>query len=435
MSKRILLIGYNFYPEPTGIGKYSSEMITWLAAKGYDCTVITTYPYYPFWHVQEPYRKNRFWYKTENVDFASGGKIKIYRCPIYVPAKPSGMKRILLDFSFLVSAGFKMLQLLPGRKFDYVMTVVPAFLLGLLGILYKKARKAKLVYHIHDMQIEAARDLQMIKSEKVINALLRLEKYIFNQCDVITSVGAGMVNKIKEKANREVYLFLNSTDLTQFYPLKNREELKREFGFDVQDKVILYSGAIGEKQGIESILYAAREFEQTKEVKFLICGSGPYKEKLENLAKSLNLTNVIFYPLQPIEKFNLFLNMADVHLVIQKANASDLVMPSKLSTVLAVGGLALITANEGSDLHTLVKKYNMGLLVEAEIQMALNEGIRKAITEDNSDIMNNARLYAENHLSMESIMQAFENKILLNENKLVTAYSSSYDTPSKLKSV
>lgn len=408
MKRRILLIGYNFNPEPTGIGKYSGKMINWFAEKGYDCNVITTYPYYPYWKIQEPYHKNKFWYKTENVHFASGGRIKIYRCPIYVPRKPTGLKRIMLDFSFFISAGLKLLQLLSAKKFDYVITVVPAFILGLLGVFYKKIHKSKLIYHIHDLQIEAARDLQMIKSKKIITTLFRLEKYIFNQCDVITSVGEGMVDRIREKANREIYLFLNSTDLTQFFPIQNREELRKEFGFDAQDKIILYSGAIGEKQGIEAILYAAQEFKQYSNIKFLICGSGPYKEKLENLAKSLHLNNVIFFPLQPIEKFNIFLNMASVHLVIQKANASDLVMPSKLSTVLAVGGLAVITANPGSDLYSLVKKHNMGILVEAENQLALNDGIQKAIIENNLCITKNARTYAVKNLSIENIMENFE---------------------------
>jgi colanic acid biosynthesis glycosyl transferase WcaI len=55
--KRILLISYNFSPEPTGIGKYNGEMIEWLVKKGYDCNVITAYPYYPYWKVQEPFFK------------------------------------------------------------------------------------------------------------------------------------------------------------------------------------------------------------------------------------------------------------------------------------------------------------------------------------------------------------------------------------------
>ncbi len=254
----------------------------------------------------------------------------------------------------------------------------------------------------------------MIKSKGVINSMFRLEKYIFDQSDVITSVGAGMVTKLKVKANKEVALFLNSTDLTQFYPIENRKEIKQEFGFDTKSKILLYSGAIGEKQGIESILYAAQQFQQYKEIKFLICGSGPYKEKLQNLALTLNLNNVIFFPLQPVEKFNRFLNVADVHLVIQKANASDLVMPSKLNTILAIGGMALITATKESGLHSLVSHYNMGILVEAENQEALNEGIRKALFVIDKDIISsNARAYAEGHLSIDSIMSSFEQEILL----------------------
>ncbi|RDC66104.1 glycosyltransferase [Adhaeribacter pallidiroseus] len=222
-----------------------------------------------------------------------------------------------------------------------------------------------------------------------------------------------MVHKIKQKANKNVFLFLNSTDLSQFYPLQNKAAIKQAFGFNIQDKIILYSGAIGEKQGIEAILYAAQEFKPYKQVRFLICGSGPYKEKLENLSQSLQLDNVIFFPLQPIEKFNLFLNMADVHLVVQKANASDLVMPSKLSTVLAIGGLSVITANEGTDLHSLVRKYKMGILVEAENQIALAEGIRKAINESSEVISENAHAYAKEHLSIEKIMESFEQIMLI----------------------
>jgi colanic acid biosynthesis glycosyl transferase WcaI len=102
---------------------------------------------------------------------------------MYVPLKPSGLKRILLDFSFFVSAFLRLLFLLPGIKYDFVITVAPSFQVGLLGILYKWLRGAKLLYHIQDLQIEAARDLQMIKSESLINTLFKVEKHIFNQSD------------------------------------------------------------------------------------------------------------------------------------------------------------------------------------------------------------------------------------------------------------
>ncbi|RYZ24697.1 MAG: colanic acid biosynthesis glycosyltransferase WcaI, partial [Chitinophagaceae bacterium] len=92
--KRILLIGGNFSPEPTGIGKYNGEMINWLAANGYDCTVITTYPYYPHWKIQSDYKKASSWYTKESIQTAGRKTVTVFRCPHYVPNNPTGLRRI-----------------------------------------------------------------------------------------------------------------------------------------------------------------------------------------------------------------------------------------------------------------------------------------------------------------------------------------------------
>jgi colanic acid biosynthesis glycosyl transferase WcaI len=409
MKKRLLLIGYNFSPEPTGIGKYSGEMISWMVERGYDCTVITSYPYYPFWKIQKPYRKRRFWYTRENFeDTSSGGKLKIYRCPQYVPNKPSGLKRIILDVSFILSACLPVLRLLFGRKFDFVMSVAPSFQVGLLGLFFKRFHKAKLVYHIQDLQIEAARDLNLIKYKPAIKTLFRIEKFIFNHCDVISSISNGMVMKIQEKAKKEVMLFPNWSDTKTFYPISNKVNLRKKFGYQPSDKIILYSGSIGEKQGLDSILHVASQIQYLPHVKFIICGSGPYKTKLQELAAELNLQNVTFFPIQPHENFNRFLNLADVHLVIQRAGATDLVMPSKLTTILSVGGLAVVTADAGSGLHSLIKEHNIGVLTAAENTVALKECILDVVFNDFSHINKNARQYAEIFLSLDKIMFSFE---------------------------
>lgn len=413
MNKKVLLISYNFKPEPTGIGKYNGEMIEWLAKKGYDCSVVTTYPYYPYWKVQEPYRSNRFFFKAERLASKNlNSEITIYRCPQFVPSVPSGLKRILQEISFFFSASLRMVPLLFGKKYDLIITVAPSFLLGLLGVFTKKITGAKFIYHIQDLQIEAARDLKMIQSKAVVNTLFRIEKYIFKKADFISSISEGMVNKIQAKAEKEVLFFPNWSDTALFHPIDQKQRLKKQFGFSESNKVILYSGGIGEKQGLESILFAARDLRNHKDLKFVICGSGPYKSILQGMAQNLHLDNVIFYPLQPIEKFNQFLNMADVHLVIQKATASDLVMPSKLTTILAVGGLALVTANEGSSLHSLVKKNNLAIVVDAENQQALNQGLLEAVMNNTDEITKNARLYAEKYLSIDNVMRGFEETVL-----------------------
>lgn len=414
MNKRLLLIGYNYSPEPTGIGKYSGEMIEWLAQSGVECTVLTTYPYYPYWKVQEPYRKNRFFYKIETKTFPSGGNIKVIRCPIYVPQKPSGLKRIILDVSFLVSSFLPLLFLLFSKKRNNVMAVAPSFLLGLPALLYKKIKGAKMIYHIQDLQIEAAKELGMIKSEKLLNTLFKLEAVILKKADVVSSISAGMMLRIQSKSKKEVYFLPNWSNVEMFHPVTISTNEKEGFGFNPDDRILLYSGAIGQKQGLEVIIDAAKHYKNQADVKFVICGSGPYKAHLQNWAEKENLSNIVFLPLQPIEKFNAFLNIAEVHLVIQKADASDLMLPSKLTTILSVGGLALITANKGSGLYQLVETHGVGRVVEAEKLNALIDGISECLTPQsgNDDIRLKSRQYAEQHLDIDAILKRFKAELV-----------------------
>jgi colanic acid biosynthesis glycosyl transferase WcaI len=420
-TKRVLLIGGNFHPEPTGIGKYNGEMIDWLTRHEYDCTVVTTYPYYPHWKTQSPYTKRRFWYSKEMRVIGPGNTdcIKVHRCPHYVPERPSARKRILSDLSFSFTSLFKVLQLLLKKKYDIVLVVAPPFHLGFLAILYKRFRNAKFLYHVQDLQIEAARDLHMIKSRRILRSLFEMEGYIMANADMISSISEGMIRKITDKSQKKVHLFPNWSNMELFYPIADKGPLKKQFGFNPDHKIILYSGAIGEKQGLHCIIESAYALRHQPHVRFIICGTGPYKEKLVQLAGDLD--NVIFLPLQPLDEFNEFLNMADVHLVLQKARASDLVMPSKMANILAVGGLSIVTAEPGSSLYDMVENHQIGLLAPSEEAASLSEIIEKALSQDHSDIHRNSRKYAEDFLSIDGILSRYFDAALNGDHQPLTA--------------
>lgn len=414
MSKRILFIGGNFFPEQTGIGKYSGEMIGWLGREGFKCTVITTYPYYPQWCVEEPYTKTRFWFTTEtNSEFPN---VRIIRCPHYVPKNPSGIKRMLSDISFTFTAFFSVLVMLFTKKHDYVFTVAPPFCLGLLAVMYQKVRGAKFLYHIQDLQIDVAQHLKIIRSTALLNVLRTFERFILKRADFISSISPGMMLGVKYKCEREIVHLPNWVDTQKFYPISKDD--KNIIGFDLQTgkKIILYSGAIGEKQGLEAILHSAKKFEENTDWIFVICGCGPYKEKLVQIKENLNLTNVMFIPIQPVEKLNSLLNIADLHLVLQKAGAVNFTMPSKFSTIMAVGGVSVVTAQEDTCLYNLIEKSNTALMIPPENQAALNKAILSGLTKDHSEIKNNARSYAERHLAIDEILSDFS-AIVFNRKK------------------
>jgi len=399
MNKRILVLGINCLPELTGIGKYTGEMISWLAENGHETTMITGFPYYPNWKVQEPYKGNN--YKKENM---FGGKLTLYRCPLYVPENPSGLKRLIHESIFFISAGFVVFKMLFKPKQDIIFAVAPPFHLAILALFYRFFRGGRIVYHVQDLQIEAAKELKMLRYKWMFDILFSIEFFILRKMNFISTISDGMIVRVSKKIKKRVMFFPNWVDTESFHPLPERNLLKVKWGYDADDTLVLYSGSIGEKQGLDSLIRIADQLQVHPKIKFLICGTGPYKQELIKMAEAKNLSNLSFLPLQGFDVFNEFLNMADVHLVLQKANASDLVMPSKLTTILSVGGLALVTANEGTTLHNVIKAHEMGVVIDAEDEVALAEAIVHISANDYNCNRVKARLYAENYLDKRNIL-------------------------------
>ncbi|GGH56110.1 colanic acid biosynthesis glycosyltransferase WcaI [Dyadobacter endophyticus] len=400
---RILIYGINYAPELTGIGKYTGEMAAWLARQNHEVEVITALPYYPEWQIHEKYKGK--WWMTEVVE-----GVKIHRCPLYVPAKVNSIKRIVHEFSFLGSIFPLFLRSLFSKKFDLIISVSPPFHLGILPMLYAKLRGTKFISHIQDLQVDAARDLKMIKNKFALDMMFKLEKNLFENSSAVSTISTGMKSKIVAKGipSSKIILFPNWVDQDMVRPLPREQSLIAEFGLSEDSKVILYSGNLGEKQGLEVIIEVAKALQSRKDVVFVIVGSGGGKANLMKLANDANLNNIRFFPLQPYNKLSALLATADVHLVLQKKSASDLVMPSKLTAILASGGCPIVSAVPGTTLYDVISDHDLGILIEPESPDALLQGIQRALASDLSHYRNNARKYSELYLSKENILRQWE---------------------------
>jgi len=399
MKKRILVLGINCLPELTGIGKYTGEMIQWLANDGHQVTMVTGFPYYPNWQVQQPYHGN--FYKTEKL---CNDNLTIHRCPLYVPKDPSGLKRLLHEANFFMSAGMMVFKLLFKKKQDLIFCIAPPFHLAILALMYRFIRGGKIVYHIQDLQIEAAKELNMLKHDWMFDALFGLESFILRKMNFVSTISEGMIARVGKKVKKQIMFFPNWVDTETFFPLPDRNALKLKWGYEQDHQIILYSGSIGEKQGLDALIRIAEQLQEKEKIKFVICGTGPFKQELIRMATEKNLKNLDFLPLQGFDVFNEFLNMADVHLVLQKANASDLVMPSKLTSILSVGGLALVTANAGTTLHDVIHAHDMGVVIAAEDENELARTIVFIAENDHDKYRVNARKYAEQFLDKRNIL-------------------------------
>lgn len=404
----ILIYGINYTPELTGIGKYTGEMAEWLAMQGHDVRVITAMPFYPEWKIRDSYKKRK-WF-TEKI---SG--VTVHRSPLYVPKNVNSRNRIIHDFSFIISSFFYWFKYLFMPKADIVFCVAPPFHLGILPLIYSKLRGVPIISHIQDLQIDVANELGMIRNKALLKLMFALERFILRNSTKVSTISLGMAQKIAAKGvapERQIQL-PNWVDETHIKPLPKKQSLRSELGIGMSDKVVLYSGNLGEKQGLESIIEVAEKYKHRDDVFFLIVGTGAIKEKLRQRAFDANLKQVRFYPLQPYEKLSALLATADVHLVLQKKSAADLVMPSKLTGILAAGGCVIVTAEPETSLYSEVHKHNMGIICEPENTASLALAINTAIETTNVEIYrNNARKYAEQFLSKKSILSKFEDLLI-----------------------
>lgn len=400
---KILVYGINYSPELTGIGKYTGEMVEWMAREGHEVRVITAPPYYPQWKVGERYSSWR--YRREE------GDATVWRCPLYVPKQPSTLKRLLHLGSFALSSFF---PLLAQRRWkpDRIIGVVPTLFCTPGMRLLAKLSGARTLLHIQDYEVDAMLGLGLAgkgKRGKVARLATAFERSGLHHVDNVSTISRSMMNKAQEKgvAAEKIIFFPNWSEVARFRDVCDDDvrTLRAQLELPRDRKIILYSGNIGEKQGLENVIAAAEQLCE-QPLMFAIVGQGGGKARLEKMARERGLKNIKFFPLQPYAALPALLKMGDCHLVVQKRGAADAVLPSKLTNILAVGGNAVITAEAQTELGQLCERYpGIAVCVEPESVDALVSGITQALAMPENNTV--ARDYAERTLDKENVLRQF----------------------------
>lgn len=413
---KIVIQSINFYPELTGIGKYTGEMASWLTSKGHLVQVITTPPYYPKWKISPGYKKY-FWSK----EIWSG--IKVWRCPIWVPIKPNGITRLLHLASFALSSFPIMLWQIFWRP-NIILTIEPPLFTAPVALVTAHISRAKAILHIQDFEVDAAFDLGLLKGARLKKIILGIEKFLLRRFDLVCTISGRMVDRAFSKGliAENIFLFPNWADSQLEFKSSEQHDISEhepEFSYREYLKlppdgvIALYSGNMGAKQGLEILGQVARKFKGADEslplVHFVFCGDGIGREKLIEQCKGLNFVH--FLNLQPAENLALFLAMADIHLLPQRADAADLVMPSKLTGMMASGRPVLVGAHSGTELSNVVQ--SCGMVVPPEDAQSFYESL--IVLASDSGLRQRLGLagfkYAINNLDRDRILSNFESKL------------------------
>ncbi len=340
---KLLVLGLNYAPEKVGIGVYTAGMAEAIARAGHEVRVIAGKPYYPTWRLGEGHRAF-----TYDRDREAG--VGITRVPHYIPASPTGLKRIAHHASFAGFSAFPVLwQALTWRP-DVVMAIAPSLAAAPVARIAASLCDARSWLHVQDFEVETAFATGLIKEKGYLGFLARaFERWALAGFNTLSTISPQMCARLAAKGAppERIVELRNWADTEGIRPLAAPSRYREEWGIETPH-VALYSGNIANKQGIDIIVEAARRLTHRTDVTFVICGEGP---NLANLrARMRGLTNLRVHSLQPRDRLNDLLGLATIHLLPQLAGAADLVLPSKLANMLASGRPVVATAAPGTGL-------------------------------------------------------------------------------------
>lgn len=402
---KVLILGINYAPEKVGIAIYTAGMAEALAQHGHEVRVVAAQPYYPAWKIMEGF--NSLAYRTTRED-----GVRVTRVPHYIPANPTGARRLLHHVSFGLAASIPALWQGLFWRPDVVVAVAPSLISAPLGRIAAFLAGARSWLHIQDFEVEAAFATGLLKAGGLRSRFASwFERTVLKSFDTVSTISPQMCRKLAEKgvAADRIVEFRNWADLESVRPMAEASAYREEWQI-ATPHVALYSGNIANKQGIEIVVEAAQLLADRKDLTFVVCGEGPNRENLE--ARAVGLSNIQFHDLQPRERLHDLMGLATIHLLPQMAGAADLVLPSKLTNMLASGRPVVATAADRTGLAAEVD--GCGIRCEPGDAAAFASGIEALLDDGDTwaDLSRAARRRAQERWHKDAILGGFEKHLV-----------------------
>lgn len=408
----IVVWGINYWPEQTGIAPFNRGMARFLAQQGHRVRIVSAFPYYPHWRKAAADRRRLF--RTELVDH-----LPVHRCWHYVPARTTTLGRMVHELTFGLTSFLRVLSL---PRADLYIVVSPPLLLGPLAGLASLLKRSRYVFHVQDLQPDAAVALGMLKKGWGTTALHATASLAYGKAALVSGISSAMIEAFAEKgvpAERR-YLFPNwveiasnpSTPSHSFRPVpaangadgdgpspwapslqrsesstavldesggeadasrarsdqRAKIEWRRRFGVPKDAILASYAGNLGRKQGLEILFDAAAKLvgapgESARSIYIVIAGNGAIRPALEARLRADGPPNLRLLPLLSDADYRTLLATSEVCVITQAKGTGRFFLPSKLLTTLVAGRPVVAVADDDSELARAVIEGEFGVVV------------------------------------------------------------------------
>lgn len=409
-KKNLLIYAHYYYPDVASTGQILTELAEGLKDT-FHTTVICTVPSYTG-KISQHYRKHKYYFENIN-----GVNVLRIRVPEFRKNfTPSRIYNILSYFLSAIAATFRV------DRQDYVFTISqPPVLGGMLGVIGKRIKKAKLIYNIQDFNPEQVQAVEFSHNKALLGMMMLLDKYSCRQAKKVIVVGRDMVDTLRRRFDSlPDYAYINNwINEKEIFPLPREdqqvEQFKRQYG--LQDKfVIMYSGNIGLYYDLLNIIKVIETFQNRQEVVFAFIGEGSVLYELKDYQEKKRLSNVVFIPYQDKNKLIYSLNAGDVHFVVNAKGIKGVSVPSKLYGVMAAGKPVLGILEKGSEARLIVEEAGCGISVDPGDYEAIEGLMQKFIELKDAPELRKmgakGRDYLIHHLTKDVSIKKYRDEIL-----------------------
>lgn len=259
-----------------------------------------------------------------------------------------------------------------------------------MAIALKLFLRKPVVYNLYDVFPGHAYDIGVIKSKFIYNALRWTQKLVYKLTDYTIAASEDMKNilikeGVPENKIRIVYLWYDTERIKCISPSENK--IIKKFNLPRDKFYVQYAGALGYVLDYKMIIKVAEILKNQEDIVFLIIGDGNVKNRFLEEVKQKNLSNVWYYPWQPLELIGDVYNACDIGFIPLKKGVIGNGVPSKASQLMACKKV-IVNSVEDSVYSRMFSENNMGI--------SINTG-------DPQDIAN-AILYLKSHPEELKIM-------------------------------
>ena len=389
---KILVFSQYFYPENFRINTLCRELV----ARGHEVTVVTGYPQYPIGRIYDGYGFDLSYEKEWN-------GVRIQRVKVHPRGKGLlGMLRNTVDYVVAANQWVRNCE----ERFDavYVFEVSPVTV-GLPAVSYKQKFGVPMFFNLQDLWPENVEEVLGIRFAPLTWLINRIVDRIYHASDKILCTSNGFVENLRQRGVPEEKLVF----WPQFCPEPELSGKDRPEIYAADTCNIVFAGNLGDAQGLDLVVDAARELQDTN-IRWYLVGDGRARQRLEQKAVEFGLENtVVFVGRVDTAEADRYVHFADcAYLSFKNNKIFNMTLPAKLQTYLACGTPILAAA--GGESAQLVGSHGLGFVCSPE-RDALVTAARKvaAMTVEERQIKSTAaRTYFETHFTMDRLVTELE---------------------------